>query len=115
MNKLTLIAASLLICATTAQAANTSPFHCAGTNKRNVLCEAYFDDSVSTKGAMVSVISPSGEVYVQGEVNKYFEFEFDRPKGDYQVILSGVEGKPEYRVEGADIYIPCNCKSKNKG
>lgn len=82
--------------------AHTPLCACYDNGDGTVLCEGGFSDGSSASGIEVSVLDANGNALMEGSMNEYSEFEFDKPKGEYSVMFNAGPGH-EVEISSADI------------
>ncbi len=87
-----------------AQASAHTPLcSCYDNGDGTITCEGGFSDGSSAAGVEMRVKGEDGKVLVQGTMDDYSEFTFDKPSGDYTVELDAGEGHV-VEVDGKDIF-----------
>ncbi|MBK5930777.1 hypothetical protein CCR82_09650 [Halochromatium salexigens] len=97
----TALALTLVLGATTA-IAHTPLCSCYDNGDGTVLCEGGFSDGSSAAGVGIRVLDADENVVLEGEMNEYSEFEFDKPDGDYKVVFDAGPGHG-VEIAGSDI------------
>ena len=72
----------------TAYAFAHTPFcSCSDNGDGTILCEGGFLDGSSAVGVRIQVVDASGKILIEGYMDKKSEFSFNKPSGEYTVIL----------------------------
>lgn len=65
-----------------------TPFcSCLDNGDGTILCEGGFFDGSSAVGVKIQVVDASGKILIEGYMDKKSEFSFNKPSGEYTVIL----------------------------
>ncbi len=65
-----------------------TPFcSCLDNGDGTILCEGGFLDGSSAVGVRIQVVDANGKILVEGYMDKKSEFRFNKPSGEYTVIL----------------------------
>ncbi len=83
--------------------AHTPLCSCYDNGDGTVTCEGGFSDGSSASGVEMRVKGGDGKVLVQGTMDEYSEFTFDKPSGDYTVEFDAGDGHV-VEVDGKDIF-----------
>lgn len=67
-----------------------------------VTCEGGFSDGSSATGAKMTVRTPEGKVLVEGVMDEFSEFTFEKPEGPYEVEFDAGPGH-SILLKGEDI------------
>lgn len=97
-----LTAGALLFASTSIAFAHTPLCSCFDNGDGTVTCEGGFSDGSSASGVMIFIKDGDDKVLLEGSMNEYSEFTFDKPNGEYYVIFAAGEGH-EVKVPGKDI------------
>jgi hypothetical protein len=81
--------------------AHTPLCACYDNGDGTVTCEGGFSDGSSATGVQMRV-EAGGKVVIQGKMDDFSEFSFDKPAGDYKVVFDAGEGH-DIEIEGKDI------------
>lgn len=96
-----LLALSLFLCG---QAfAHTPLCSCYDNGDGTITCEGGFSDGSSAAGVQMRVKDKGGQVLIEGILDEYSEFTFDKPSGDYTVEFDAGEGHL-VEVKGKEIF-----------
>lgn len=76
--------------------AHTTLFACFDNGDGTIFCEGGFSDGSTAAGVPVIVMDASRNVIFEGELSRNSDIEFDKPDGEYSVMLDGGEG---HRIE----------------
>lgn len=90
------LASVLTILTFSSSYAHTPLMECYNNGDRTITCLGGFSDGSSASGIKIYVISESGRVLVDGELNENDEFTFDVPRGGFKVVFDAGAG---HRVE----------------
>ena len=72
----------------TAYAFAHTPFcSCSDNGDGTILCESGFFDGSSAVGVKIQVVDASGKILTEGYMDKKSEFSFNKPSGEYTVML----------------------------
>jgi hypothetical protein len=72
----------------TAYAFAHTPFcSCLDNGDGTILCEGGFLDGSSAVGVKIKVVDAIGKILIEGYIDKKSEFSFNKPSGEYTVIL----------------------------
>ncbi len=75
---------------------------CYDNGDETITCEGGFSDGGSAKGIEIHVVNVAGKVLIQGAMDDYSSFTFDKPVEDYVVRYLAGEGHV-IEVDGRDI------------
>lgn len=65
-----------------------TPFcSCLDNGDGTILCEGGFLDGSSAVGVRIQVVDTNGKILIEGYMDKKSEFRFNKPSGEYTVIL----------------------------
>ena len=65
-----------------------APFcSCLDNGDGTILCEGGFFDGSSAVGVRIQVVDANGKILIEGYMDKKSEFRFNKPSGEYTVIL----------------------------
>jgi hypothetical protein len=65
-----------------------TPFcSCLDNGDGTILCEGGFLDGSSAVGVRIQVVDANGKILIEGYMDKKSEFRFNKPSGEYTVIL----------------------------
>jgi len=65
-----------------------TPFcSCSDNGDGTILCEGGFLDGSSAVGVRIQVVDANGKILIEGYMDKKSEFRFNKPSGEYTVIL----------------------------
>jgi len=65
-----------------------TPFcSCLDNRDGTILCEGGFLDGSSAVGVRIQVVDANGKILIEGYMDKKSEFRFNKPSGEYTVIL----------------------------
>lgn len=80
-----------------------TPFcSCLDNGDGTILCESGFLDGSSAVGVRIQVVYANGKILIEGYMDKKSEFRFNKPSGEYTVILdAGFEHS--VTVSGSEI------------
>lgn len=81
----------LLLLASTAMA-HTPLCSCFDGGDGTITCEGAFSDGSSASGVKMRVESPEKKILVEGKMSEFSDFNFEIPKGDFNVIFDAGEG-----------------------
>lgn len=102
-SKFLVIGIMVLVLAWAAPAlAHTPLCACYDNGDGTVTCEGGFSDGSSAAGVEMRV-EAGGKVVIQGKMDDFSEFSFDKPAGDYKVVFDAGEGH-KIEIEGKDIF-----------
>ena len=89
MKKTKLLLVYMLLCLFfTSYAFAHTPFcSCLDNGDGTILCEGGFLDGSSAVGVRIQVVDANGKILVEGYMDKKSEFRFNKPSGEYTVIL----------------------------
>jgi hypothetical protein len=82
--------------------AHTPLCSCWDNGDGTITCEGGFSDGSSASGVRL-VVTKDGRDIVEGQMDEYSEFTFDKPEGSYTVIFDAGEGHA-IEVKGKDIF-----------
>ena len=82
--------------------AHTPLCSCYDNGDGTATCEGGFSDGSSASGVAMRVEGKDGKVLVEGKMDGYSEFTFDKPSGDYRVVFDAGEGHA-VQIDGKDI------------
>ena len=83
-----LLACMLLGLFFTSYAFAHTPFcSCLDNGDGTILCEGGFLDGSSAVGVRIQVVDANGKILIEGYMDKKSEFRFNKPSGEYTVIL----------------------------
>jgi len=82
--------------------AHTPICSCYDNGDDTILCEGGFSDGSSAAGVVMRVSNAAGNTVLEGKMTEDSEFEFDKPKGDYEVLFDAGEGH-QIRIHGREI------------
>ncbi|WP_260258932.1 alkaline phosphatase family protein [Vibrio intestinalis] len=99
MNK-TIFAMMVALTATPAMA-HTALMACYDEGNGYITCEGGFSDGASAEGVEFR-IEQNGSVVMETKLDEFGEVYFEKPKGDFTVLLNGGEGHVVH-VDGRDI------------
>ena len=99
---LTLLTAALFVYTATGALAHTPLCSCWNNGDGTITCEGGFSDGGSAAGVNIYVLQ-DGEKIVSGEMDDYSEFSFDKPDGEYTVIMDAGKGH-KVKTKGSNIY-----------
>ncbi len=83
--------------------AHTPLCSCWSNGDGTITCEGGFSDGSSAAGVGMYVKDKDGKKVIEGEMDEYSEFTFEKPKGDYTVVFDAGEGH-KVKVKGKDIF-----------
>lgn len=83
--------------------AHTPLCSCYDNGDGTITCEGGFSDGSSAAGVEIRVKGKDGNVLIQGKMDEYSEFTFDKPSDDYTVEFDAGEGH-HMEVEGKEIF-----------
>jgi hypothetical protein len=95
------LALGLALWADPAQA-HSAFMNCSDNADGSILCEGGFSDGSSASGVPVKVLGADGQEIVAGKMSADDEFVFQKPAGDYKVLLDAGDGH-EVAVDGKSI------------
>lgn len=75
---------------------------CFDNGDNTITCEGGFSDGSSASGVKMFIRDGNGKTIINGKMNEYSEYTFDKPAGEYMVIFDAGEGH-QVEVNGADI------------
>lgn len=75
---------------------------CFDNGDNTITCEGGFSDGSSASGVKMFIKDGNGKTIINGKMNEYSEYTFDKPAGEYMVIFDAGEGH-QVEVNGADI------------
>ena len=81
--------------------AHTPLCSCYDNGDGTVTCEGGFSDGSSAAGVRMYV-EAGGKVLIEGKMDDFSEFSFDKPAGAYKVVFDAGEGHA-IEIEGKDI------------
>lgn len=65
-----------------------TPFcSCLDNGDGTIICEGGFLDGSSAVGVRIQVVDANGKILIEGYMDKKSEFRFNKPSGEYTVIL----------------------------
>jgi hypothetical protein len=105
MNRLlmTLGLGAILVMAMSASAlAHTPICNCFDNGDGTITCEGGFSDGSSASGVTMRVLGSGEAVLLEGQMDEYSEFTFDKPSGEYVVNFDAGEGHI-IAIDGKDI------------
>ncbi|MFW6239972.1 MAG: hypothetical protein ACOC98_05080 [Thermodesulfobacteriota bacterium] len=82
--------------------AHTPLFSCYDNGDGTVTCEGGFSDGSSAAGVKVHLKDGSGNTLQETQLDEFGELTFDKPEGEYSVILDAGEGH-QVEVKGSEI------------
>ncbi len=82
--------------------AHTPLCSCYEAGEGEVICEGGFSDGSSAAGVKVRVVDKDGQVLIEGKMDEFSEFIFDKPDGPYKVIFDAGPGH-DVKIKGEDI------------
>ena len=99
-----------LLCAVAAAAtlaaapalAHTPLCSCFDNGDGTVTCEGGFSDGSSASGVGMRVLGEGDALVLEGQMDEYSEFTFDKPSGTYRVQFDAGEGHI-IEIDGKDI------------
>lgn len=86
-NKMLLVCMLLGLFFTSYAFAHTPFCSCLDNGDGTILCEGGFLDGSSAVGVRIQVVDANGKILVEGYMDKKSEFRFNKPSGEYTVIL----------------------------
>jgi hypothetical protein len=72
--------------------AHTPLCACYDNGDGSVTCEAGFSDGSSAAGARMRVVAEDGVLLLEGKMDEFSEFTFDKPSGAYIVVFDAGKG-----------------------
>ncbi|MDL2122887.1 MAG: hypothetical protein LWX51_07340 [Deltaproteobacteria bacterium] len=100
--KLLLVCMLLSLFFTSYAFAHTPFCSCLDNGDGTILCEGGFLDGSSAVGVRIQVVDANGKILIEGYMDKKSEFRFNKPSGEYTVILDA--GFEHYvTVPGSEI------------
>lgn len=84
-------------------AAHTPLCSCYDNGDGTITCEGGFSDGSSASGVKIRVESGGGEILLEGKMDAYSEFTFEKPAEAYRVVFDAGEGH-SVEVDGKDIF-----------
>ena len=85
-----------------AAAAHTPLCSCYDNGDGTITCEGGFSDGSSASGVQMRV-EAGDKALIEGKMDEFSEFTFDKPGGDYKVIFDAGEGHA-VEIDGKDIF-----------
>ena len=82
--------------------AHTPICNCFDNGDGTITCEGGFSDGSSASGVGMRVLGPGDAVLLEGQMDEYSEFTFDKPAGEYVVNFDAGEGHI-IAIDGKDI------------
>lgn len=82
--------------------AHTPICSCFDNGDGTVTCEGGFSDGSSASGVTMKVLDGSQNALIEGQMDEYSEFTFDKPKDAYMVRFDAGEGHV-IEIDGKDI------------
>jgi len=82
--------------------AHTPLFSCYDNGDGTVTCEGGFSDGSSAAGVKARIKDGAGNTLQETQLDEFSELTFEKPEGDYSVILDAGEGH-QVEVSGSDI------------
>jgi hypothetical protein len=82
--------------------AHTPLCSCFDNGDGTITCEGGFSDGSSAAGVLIHVIDADEKPLIEGKMDEYSEFTFDKPDGDYTVKFDAGEGHI-IAIPGKDI------------
>lgn len=82
--------------------AHTPLCSCFDNGDGTITCEGGFSDGSSAAGVKMKVVAAEGKVMVEGKMDEYSEFTFEKPKSEYTVIFDAGPGHV-VEVPGSEI------------
>jgi hypothetical protein len=86
------VALGLVLSLTYPLYAHTPLCSCSDQGDGTILCEGGFSDGSSAAGVKIKVVDASGNTVVEGKMDEFSEFTFDKPEGEYTVIFDAGPG-----------------------
>lgn len=100
---LTLSVVALTLMLTAGQAlAHTPLCSCFDNGDGTITCEGGFSDGSSASGVSMRVMGDGDAMLLEGQMDEYSEFTFDKPSGAYRVEFDAGEGHV-IAIDGKDI------------
>ncbi|MDA0147092.1 hypothetical protein [Vibrio sp. LaRot3] len=93
--------ASVLAMTSLSSFAHTALMACYDEGNGYITCEGGFSDGASAEGVEFR-IEQNGSVVMETKLDEFGEVYFEKPKGDFTVLLNGGEGHVVH-VDGRDI------------
>jgi hypothetical protein len=82
--------------------AHTPLCSCYDNGDGTITCEGGFSDGSSASGVQMRVEKKNGGVLIEGKMDEFSEFTFDKPADDYQVVFDAGEGHL-IEIDGKEI------------
>lgn len=82
--------------------AHTPLCSCYDNGDGTIVCEGGFSDGSSASGVKMKVEDKDGKVLIQGKMDEFSEFSFDKPKEEYKVIFDAGPGH-EIKIDSKNI------------
>ena len=82
--------------------AHTPLCSCYDNGDGTATCEGGFSDGSSASGVAMRVEDNSGNVLIQGKMDEFSEFVFEKPETDYNVVFDAGPGH-EILIKGEEI------------
>jgi hypothetical protein len=82
--------------------AHTPLCSCYDNGDGTIICEGGFSDGSSASGVRMRVEDQSGKVLIEGKMDEFSEFTFDKPAGAYKVVFDAGEGHV-IEIDGKEI------------
>ncbi len=82
--------------------AHTPMCSCFDNGDGTITCEGGFSDGSSAAGVKIRIKDKNGKVLLDGEMDEFSEFIFDKPSGSYTVVFEAGPGH-EVEIKGKDI------------
>lgn len=76
--------------------AHTPLCSCYDNGDGTVVCEGGFSDGSSASGVKMKVEDKKGNILLQGKMDEFSEFSFDKPKKEYKVVF---DAGPGHKIE----------------
>ena len=92
----TIALAYLVLGMVSATRAHTPLAACYDNGDGTILCEGGFSDGSSAAGVAMRVRNRSGYVVIEGTMDEFSEFVFEKPRGRYSVLFDAGQG---HRIE----------------
>jgi len=83
--------------------AHTPLCSCYDNGDGTITCEGGFSDGSSAAGVAMRVKGKGGKIVIEGRMDEYSEFTFDKPSGTYTVEFDAGEGH-HVEVDGKEIF-----------
>lgn len=96
------VLALLLTLVVVAQALAHTPICACYDDGGTIVCEGGFSDGSSAAGVHMHVVDGSGTSLIEGKLDEFAEFSFEKPQGDYTVVFDAGEGHI-IEIPGKDI------------